>query len=227
MGKIANLPLLDRPREKALRYGIEALSDQELLSIVLSNGYFGVSVKELSSSLLDTFGGLSGLSKTSILDLKKQKGISYAKSLLLRSIFEISIRLNAYHYSDFAKCNSFSLYTKYKDKLSKAQQEYLIVVGVNRLHHTVFERILYIGTSTDIAVSHKEIFRVVLFYDCYGFFLIHNHPGSDSSPSPEDFLTTKEIERLGKSLGVRLIDHIIIGENDYYSFKTKKKDEKT
>ena len=231
MGKIANLPLIERPREKGLLYGVDSLSDQELLAILLSTGYQGTSVNQLAANLLETFGGLEGLSKASLRELKNMKGISDAKALTLLSTFQIHKRLSHIHLFNSQKelilsLTTKTIYQKFKEKLEGASQEYLIFVGVNRSKNLLVERTLYIGTDSEIVISHQDIFRVALNYHCYGFYLIHNHPGCDSRPSPRDLLATDEIIRVGKSLGIKLLDHIIIGKDGYYSFANCMKDEK-
>ena len=220
MGKLSNLPPLERPREKAIHYGIETLSDSELLSIILSSGYKGTSVKEISQKLLVDFGGLQGLAKASFIDLKSTKGIRDIKAIILFAAFEIHRRLSSPEFTETKqKASAEYLYNKYKYRFIDSPQEHLLIVLVNRRKEILGEKVVYIGTGTKISISFQDLFREAFKYGASGFYLIHNHPDGDFNPSAEDYFMTGEIINATKKVGIKLIDHIIIGENGYYSFE--------
>ena len=225
MGTIHDLPTLERPREKALRYGIDELSDAELLSLVIGSGYRGENVGEVANRLLSTYNGLEGLSQMSVPEISKNKGIKSNKALLLAAIFEIHKRLNVKRVEN-QECDyidSDYLYQKYSPKLENINQEVLILVLVNKRRSIIREIVLYKGTESDVIFSYKEMWRELFIHNAYGFYLIHNHPNNLANPSKKDVIFTGEIVRESKKIRIPLIDHLIIGDDGYYSFDKNKK----
>ena len=224
MGVVKNLPALDRPREKANRYGIETLSDIELLSILLACGYTGVNAIEISSTILNKYGGLKNLSEVSIAELKNNKGIKDAKSLILGSVFEIHRRLitknlqeeNIVDIEDY-------LVKKYHPILSRLSQEEFILILLNQKREIIYETVLYKGTENMINVSFNDIQRNAFIHNAKSYYLIHNHVAGDSKPSDNDIIATESIALKSNNSNIKFIDHLIIAKNDYYSFSKKKK----
>ena len=224
MGNIKTLPELDRPREKALRYGLSVLSDVELLTILISHGYKGRSALEIASTLLSDHGGLYNLSKIPLSQLKKSKGIKDAKALNLAAIFELHNRLSIKNLEESERVTSSQyLYEKYKDKLLSTHQENLVLIILDRYRKIKHEKTLYVGTENNIIFSYKDIWREMLNFNGKYFYLVHNHPNGKSKPSKEDIIFTSEIFLQSKKLSFPMIDHIIIGEDGYYSFTENKK----
>ncbi len=224
MAIIKELPALERPREKALRYGVNTLSDSELLAILISKGYQGSSALEVSNELLSEYKGLSLLSKASFADLMSTKGIKEAKAITLASIFEIHKRLSIKETEESEEeVDSEYLYNKYKDILLSSTQENLILIILNSRRRIIREKTLYIGTENNMIFSYKDVWREMLNYQGKYFYLIHNHPGKSCSPSREDIAFTSELFLESKRLKIPMIDHLIIGEDGYYSFQNLKK----
>ena len=224
MGTIHDLPTLERPREKALRYGIESLSDGELLTIVIGSGYHGENASDLANKLISTYNGLEGLSVAPIHDVAKQKGIKSNKALLLAAIFEIHKRLNVKRVEKEGEmANSDYLYKKYSPQLADASQEVLILVLVNKRRNIIRESLLYKGTESDVVFSYKEMWRELFIHNAYGFYLIHNHPNNQANPSKKDVIFTGEIIRESQKIRIPMLDHLIIGDDGYYSFDKNKK----
>ena len=224
MGTIHDLPTLERPREKALRYGIESLSDGELLTIVIGSGYHGENASDLANKLISTYNGLEGLSVAPIHDVAKQKGIKSNKALLLAAIFEIHKRLNIKRVEKEGEmANSDYLYKKYSPQLVDASQEVLILVLVNKRRNIIRESLLYKGTESDVVFSYKEMWRELFIHNAYGFYLIHNHPNNQANPSKKDVIFTGEIIRESQKIRIPMLDHLIIGDDGYYSFDKNKK----
>ena len=224
MAVVKELPPLERPREKANRYGIESLSDIELLSIVLAKGYQGSNAIDISSTLLNKYGGLLNLSKVPLKELKKNKGIKNVKALILSAMFEIHYRLlmKSKNNESSVVTNDY-LVEKYHPILSRCNQEILIVVLLNARHKIIFEKILYRGSKNMISVNFDDIHYLLASYEAKSYYIIHNHIDGDSSPSEQDIIATNNIILQSKKIHIKLIDHLIIGENDYYSFEKKKK----
>ncbi len=224
MAIVKDLPTLERPREKAKRYGLETLSDIELLAILLANGYIGANAIEISSTLLNKYGGLKNLSEVSITELKRNKGIKDAKSLLLGSIFEIHRRLIIKNLQKEISPNSEEyLIKKYHSSLTRLSQEQFIIVLLNQRQQIFYESILYQGCENMINVSFNDIQRILFTHNAKSYILIHNHVSGDSEPSDYDVIATDNIAYKSNSIGVKLVDHLIIAQNDYYSFSKKKK----
>ena len=223
MGIVKNLPKYDRPREKANRYGIETLSDIELLSILLSSGYTGANAIEISTKLLSKYGGLKNLSEVSVAELKTNKGIKDAKSIFLSAVFEIHQRLLSRNDQEESLVSEEHLIKKYYPILSKLTQEQFIIVLLNHRQEIIYETILYKGTENMINISFNDIQRMVFSHNSKAFYLIHNHVNGDSEPSSYDIIATESIALKSNNSNIKFIDHLIIAKNDYYSFSKKKK----
>ena len=224
MASVKQLPKLDRPREKAERYGIENLSESELISIILSSGYLGASAIEISSTLLNKYGGLKKLSETSIVELKSNKGIKDAKSLVLSAVFEIHRRLITKMVQEETELpNEDYLIKKYHPILSRLNQEQFVLILLNYKREIIHETVLYKGTENMINVSFNDIQRLVISHNAKSYYLIHNHVTGSSDPSNNDIIATDTIAYKSNNLNIKLIDHLIIAQNDYYSFSKKKK----
>ena len=222
---IKELPKLDQPRAKATHYGLSSLSDIELLTLLIGNGYKGISALEISTSLLTNFKGLLNLSNATLSELKEVKGIKEAKAISLLAIFEFHKRLSIKVQEEEVdeEIDSEYLYNKYKDSLLASHQENLVIVILNKYRKIIFEKTLYIGTENNVAFSYKDIWRELLVHKGRSFYWIHNHPGGKATPSREDTIFTSELFLESKRIKIPLIDHLIIGENGYYSFQNLKK----
>ena len=224
MATIKELPKTDRPREKALRYGIETLSDIELIALLLNNGYKGNNVMEIATSLLFKYKGIVGLLTVPIKELKKNKGIKDVGALKIALICEFYRRINQKIYSfSNEKVDNTYLYNKYKSVFYLSNQEQLAIVILNRNHRIIYETILYKGSKDSFPFDYQDIYKEMVKYEGYSFYLVHNHPSGDCSPSQEDKKATFMISLEAKRHSRPLIDHIIIGDGCYYSFRKNEK----
>ena len=224
MGVIKSLPTLERPREKAIRYGLDKLSDHELLAVLIGSGYKGENVVELSQHLLSKYGGLANLANIPFSELKKNKGIKNAKAINLAAIFEFSKRLSFKKIEDYCdKIDSEYLYNKYLPLIGKAEQEQMIIVVLSKYKRILHEAVLFKGSGNGVHYSLSEMISVIVHYGGKYFYLIHNHPSGDCKPSSQDLIGTSYLFTESKRLKYPLLDHIIIAENGYYSFKKMKK----
>ena len=224
MGIIKSLPTLERPREKALRYGLNELSDYELLAILLGSGYKGENVMELAFSLLSKYGGLENLINIPFSELKKNKGIKNAKALNLEAIFEFHRRLLFKKYEQNDEIiDAEYLYNKYYPVLGRANQEQIIVVVLSKYKKIIHESILFKGGEDGVQISLSEIIKEVMSYGGKYFYLIHNHPNGSHQPSKQDTMATSYLFAESRRMKIPMLDHIIISINGYYSFKKMKK----
>ena len=224
MGIIKSLPALERPREKALRYGLDTLSDHELLAILIGSGYKGENVIELAVHLLSNYGGLLNLSNIPFNELKKNKGIKNAKALNLAAIFEFHKRLSFKLIEDNKeKIDAEYLYNKYYPMIGKSLQEQVIIVVLSKFKNVIHESILFKGSEKGVSYSFGEIVQKIMAYGGKYFYLIHNHPNGDCKPSQQDIIATGYLLTKSKEMNYPMLDHIIIATNGYYSFKKNEK----
>ncbi|MGI6644310.1 MAG: RadC family protein [Bacilli bacterium] len=217
--KIKDLPLLERPREKALRLGIDALSDEEVIAIILGSGVKNHSVLSIAKSLLQTHNGLVNLSKIKTVSLMKTKGLSTNKALALIAAFSLGKRVeNAYLNKQEQIRNSVDIVNYFKKSLSQETKESLYVIILDRKRTILRQERLYLGTDEGFEIDVVEVVRTVLVNNGYFFILLHNHPSGKITPSTSDVRATLEISKLADKFSLRLLDHIIIGANNYFSF---------
>ena len=216
---IKDIPILDRPRERFIKYGVNNLSNEELLSIVLKNGVKDYSVKDLSNNILKNIKDITNLKDLTINELTKIKGIGKVKAITLLSSIELGKRVYQDKDNINIKLNSSKLIYNYmKDKLKYKKQEYFYVLYLDNKKNLIEEKLLFIGTLDKANVHPREIFKYAYLNSSKSIILIHNHPSNDTIPSKEDLLLTKNIIEIGKIMGIEVIDHIIFGNNNYYSF---------
>ena len=219
MAKIKELPKYERPREKALRYGIEQLSNEELLAILLRTGTRDKSALDLAHNLNSQTCGLTNLFHTPYQALLDINGIGPSKALILSSCFELCLRYLKTLSGEVGPVELKSLIRRYYLRLKNEEQEVLFLVTLNQRKEMVHEECLYKGNDISVDCQPNEIIKKVLLYNSKSFYLIHNHPSGNQDPSNNDALITTEIVRLSRKVDIKLEDHIIIGATGYYSFK--------
>nr|MCR5505492.1 hypothetical protein [Bacilli bacterium] len=159
------------------------------------------------------------LASKSVKQFKMYKGVKDAKALTLAAIFEIAKRYNVkeMEYTE-QSIDSEYLYKKYKNRLIGQEQETLILIILNKQKKILHETTLYKGSNRKISVSFHDIFKLIMMYDGYYIYIIHNHPNGNSKPSKEDILFTGELSARCNKMEIVLLDHLIIGKDGYYSF---------
>lgn len=220
MVKIKEIPINDRPMERLIRYGVEALSDEELLAIILKTGTKGNSAKELSSLLLSKIGGIKKLNNINYEYLNKFKGIGMSKACILLSSIELSKRINREvdTIKNIKLNNSEIVYKFYKDKIGNKKQEYFYCVYLDNQKRVIDDKLLFIGTINYSLVHPREIFKEAYLLGASAIICIHNHPAGNPLPSKQDIEVTNNLIEVGKILGIKVLDHIIICKEKYYSF---------
>ena len=220
--KIAEIPKDIRPREKALRYGIETVSDDELLAIIIGSGIRGCSAIDIARNLLSSHASLSMLAKCDFSSLEEQNGLSSALALKLLATFELHKRLVSplYQCQDFI-VDSRSIYERYKH-LENYTQETVILLMLNKKRKIIKEKMMYQGTNESVLVNPKEIISEIIKSNCSDFAIVHNHPDGNCNPSDDDIYVTLAVEEACASFQIKMFDHIIISSTGYYSHKEKK-----
>ena len=216
------MPQDERPYEKCLRLGAERLSDVELLAVLLRTGTRGENAVELSRKILYHAGesGILGIHQFNIERLKKIKGIGEVKAIQISCISELAKRLAKASYQDtvcFTEPKTIAQY--YMEDLRHEKQEHMKLLMLNSKAKLLGETTISKGTVNASLITPRELFIEALQKNAVSIILLHNHPSGDPTPSKEDMLTTKRILDAGALIGIELLDHIIIGNNCYISFR--------
>ena len=209
-----------RPYEKCISLGEQSLNDTELIAAIIKTGVSGKPAGELAKDILDKSHnkGLLGLFDMSIDELMDIKGIGLAKAAQLKCICELSRRLakqSAGKRLDFSSPYAIAEY--YMQDMRHLTKERLVLVMLDSRLNLIKDSVISIGTVNSSLVSVKEVFSEACKNKAVSIVLIHNHPSGDPAPSPQDISVTEQIRKAGLILGIHLIDHIIIGDNNFTS----------
>ena len=223
MMKIKEMPLECRPRELLKKNKKKNLSNEELLAILIGSGTKNISVKELSLEVLKLIDTINMADKLTLSQLKNIKGIGQAKAMSIIAAVELGKRIYILKNQNITKINNgqdiYNLFS-YLYKLEK--QENLIVVLLDNKNCIIDSKIIFKGTI-NMSIAHpREIFRYAILSSAFCIIIVHNHPSGTSYPSQNDILFTSKIIETGKIVGIPVIDHIIIGNNNYYTFRDNK-----
>ena len=215
-----NIPESDKPRERLYQYGSENLSDEELISIILKTGAKGISVKEVSLKLLENVGDIKRLKDIGINTLIGINGIGRVKAIEIKAAIELGRRIYIENnkLSGVILNNSLKIYEYFKDLVGNKKQEYFYTVYVDTKGRYIDKKCLFVGTINNSIVHPREIFKEAYLLSANGIICIHNHPSGDPTPSKEDVVITRKIKEIAMIHGIRLVDHLIVGVNSYYSF---------
>lgn len=220
--KIIDLPEGERPRERLFRYGVEALSNAELLAIILRSGTKKENILNLSSRIIKKNGGLNGLLNSDFEDFTNLYGIGKAKAAQLVALVEISKRFKSYKDGDEYKISSpKDAVELIMEEMRSLKQEHLKVIMLNTKNAVIFIKDVSIGSLNSSIVHPREVFCDAIKKSSASIIVCHNHPSGDPTPSNEDINITYRLKECGKLLGVDLLDHLIIGNGKYISLKEK------
>lgn len=217
-----DIPSAERPYEKCALRGAQSLSDAELLAVLLRTGTKGENAVELAERILYHSGetGLLGIHQFSMQKLLKLKGIGKVKAIQILCLSELAKRLakaSVKKTVTFSSPDSIAEY--YKEDLRHEKQEIMKLLMLDSKSNLLGETDISKGTVNASLITPRELFVEALDKDAVGIVLMHNHPSGDPSPSREDILTTRRIREAGALVGIELLDHIIIGNNCYTSFR--------
>jgi len=218
---IHDLPKDERPRERLVKFGEQALSAQELLQLILGRGVAGESVAVTAQKLLAQFGSLQKLAEASIEELSSIKGIGLAKSAQIKAAFEISRRLStqAPSYKSKELTDPEKVYRLIKSKLKDYHKEHFYIIALNSRGHSIAE--VSVGSLNASVVHPREVFAEAIKNKAASVVFAHNHPSGDPEPSEDDLVLTKKLVDSGKILGIEVSDHIIVAKDGFFSFKDK------
>lgn len=216
MKKIKTIPQFDRPREKMAQKGAKALSNLELLAVLLGSGIKGKDVFEVAKDILrlaqDDFDNIS-LEK-----LKDVEGIGLAKACQIMAAIEFSKR---FLIKDGIKIKNVDDVLRLTDELKDKRQEYFLSLTLDGASNMIQKRTVFIGTLNHSIVHPREVFADAISDRAAGIIFVHNHPSGIVDPSKEDIAITQRLMEVGRIVGIEVIDHIIIGKNGYFSFQAE------
>lgn len=210
----------DRPRERLLNSGAPSLSDAELLSVILRSGGEGDSVLLLSSRLLAEYGGLKNLFQTDISQLMKIKNIGFVKASCVKAAYELALRFNKNIDIELPLMQKpQDIYDVVKSDIFGKKKEYLYLISLDSRNRMISKDLVSIGTIGETLVNPREIYRQALIKNACSIVVVHNHPSGNPSPSPEDLLVTEKLISAGASIGMPLVDHLIVCDTQFVSLK--------
>ena len=219
---IRELPYGDRPRERLRELGAGALSNAELIAILLRTGVQGESVLDLSTHLVSELGGLPGLARVTYGELCLVKGISDAKACQLLAAFELGRRLVSLSPEGRTVVRSpQDVVNLLAAEMGYLDQEHLRVLLLSTKNEVLGVHEVYIGNVNASIVRVSEVLRPAIRQNCPSVIVVHNHPSGDPSPSSDDILVTRRIASGGRLLDIELLDNVIIGRQSYVSLKEK------
>ena len=220
--RIMDLHESDRPRERLAALGPQALTNAELLAILLRVGVRGESAVAVGQRLLNKFGGLAGMHRAPFADLKKQHGLGDAKAAQIKAAIELGRRLTLESPEERPTINSpadaaaLVLY-----EMSALEAEHLRVVLLDRRNRVSEIVEVYKGSVNSSQVRVGEVFKEAIRKNASALVVIHNHPSGDPTPSPDDVAVTRAIVQAGKLLDVEVLDHLVIGHGKWVSLKER------
>jgi len=219
---IHDLPKEERPRERLVKFGEQALSGQELLQVILGRGMAGESVVITAQKLLSQFGSLQKLAEASIEELSSVKGIGLAKAAQIKAVFEIGRRVSSQSpaYKKKELTDPEKVYKLMRSKLKDYSKEQFYLIALDSRNFSIHE--ISLGTLDASIVHPREAFAEAIKAKAASVVFVHNHPSGDPEPSEDDLEITKRLTEAGKILGIEVVDHIIVTKNNYFSFKDGK-----
>lgn len=219
--RIQDLPAEDRPRERLRRLGAAALTTEELVALLLGSGSPGESALDRARRLLAAHGGLAGLSGLSSRELSRERGIKGARSAVIEAALEIGRRMSALPIPDRDLFNEPALVKEYLRRArADGTQERTGALYLNARNRLIREDAeIYRGTLDRAVVEPREILKRALLWNAAGIILYHNHPSGDPAPSREDREFTRRLAAAAESVGVRLLDHVVVGSAGCVSFR--------
>jgi DNA repair protein RadC len=219
---IHELPPSERPRERLQHHGPSALSNSELLAIILRIGVGGESVLNLATRLLVTYGGLGGLARASFGQLAQERGLGVAKTAQMLAAFELGRRLLIASPEERPQITSpADAANLLMLEMGLLEQEELRALLLDTKHHVLDMPTVYKGNVNTSVIRVGELFREAVRLNCVALIVAHNHPSGDPTPSPDDVRVTEQMVKAGQLLDIEVLDHLIIGRQRYVSLKER------
>jgi len=217
---IKDIPKIERPRERVLKYGVNNLSNEDLLAIIIKTGTKGLSAKDLAVLILKKIENIENLKNINIHTFDDIKGLGFVKKIELLVIIELGRRIFLNNSSNIKKqyINPDYIYNDNKYLFNGLKQEYFYVLYLDSKKNLIERKLLFMGTIDRSLIHPREVFKYAYLCSASSFICIHNHPSGCILPSEADVSITNTLKEIGALQGIFLVDHIIISDNDYFSF---------
>ena len=220
---IKQLPKSERPYEKAKMYGFNQLSSSELLAIIIKSGTRNENSVDIAKRILLLVNDLSEIENLSLKDLQNIKGIGEVKSVQIKAIFELAKRINGpLNKSEVKITKPKDIANLLMNEMRFEKQEKVKVLLLNTKNMLISMKDIVIGETNFASVTPKQIYAEAVKMQVNKIILVHNHPSGDPTPSKEDYDLTKHLLKAGDLLGIRLLDHVVIGNNKYESIFSRR-----
>jgi DNA repair protein RadC len=217
---VRDLPAEERPRERLARHGVSALSNRELVTLVLGSGSRQASALDVADSLLGA--GLRGLAERTLLDLERQRGMGRAKATRLLAALELGARLSSEGRGAAACFRTPQDAARYLLPLYGARPvETFGLLALDVRHRLRREAVVSVGCLTSSLVHPREVFKEAINARAAAIILFHNHPSGDPEPSAEDLSLTRRLVSAGTLMGIEVLDHVVLGAGRFVSLKDR------
>lgn len=219
------LPASEKPYEKCMCHGARALSDAELLAVIIKTGTREQTSLSLAMEILElhpSYKGLAGLHHLNFRELTKVKGIGQIKAIQLLCVAELSKRLARQTREKAARlCSPYEVAAFFMEEMRNLETEHLYAAFLDASGRLLHYQVVFMGTIQSSIANPREILRLALQYDAAHYVVLHNHPSGDPTPSSADIQITERLTEASKLIGIPLMDHIIIGDNQFISLKER------
>jgi DNA repair protein RadC len=218
IGETGSVDGAERPRERVLALGGERVGDRELLAVVLGTGIAGQDALALADALLTAAGGLRALARASPRELMRVAGIGEARALRIAAAFHLGRRA-----IDLARAaagpivSPADVWARLRPRVAGLAQEVFLVLGIDARNHVLEEVEVARGTLTGVDVHPRDVFRPLIRMAAAGGVVAHNHPSGDPTPSGEDLELTRRLRQAGELVGIPIVDHVVLGDDDFVS----------
>ncbi len=218
---IHDLPLSERPRERLQKFGIEALSAQEVLALILGRGIAGESVMVTAQRLLSQFGSVKGIAGASVEELSQVKGIGVAKASQIKAAFELANRLEGYSEAGDKPIvkTPEDVVGLVRGRLKGKKKEHFLALLLDTRSRLIKAAEISVGSLDSSIVHPREVFKEAISATAASVIFVHNHPFGDPTASEDDVRLTKRLAEAGDIVGIDVLDHVIIGDKEYLSLK--------
>lgn len=209
----------EKPRSKMKRFGASALSDYELLAIIIKSGISGKSVLDLSIEIINAFSNLENLEEATLNELEAIKGMGEAKSLELLACIELGRRIYKKEAKDYIIKSAYDAWRYIHLDLENKRQEHFVCIYLNTIGKVIAAKVISVGSTNETLADYKSAIKWALKFSASAIIYVHNHPSGSPLPSEKDYELTELFESITTSVDLRYVDHIIVGKNAFYSFK--------